>query len=292
MRALDSSSIVNGLSVDLEEWFQVANAGGAIDRSDWEQLSDRIEPNCDRLLAMFEETAVKATFFVPGAVARRWPQLLGRIVRHGHEIANHGWDHVRVSRLDRAQFRHDLIRSKAALEDAAGVAVSGYRAASFSLERHMPWAYSELAEQGYAYSSSVNPARGDPRGWGDAPRFAFKPLPWSDLVELPLTTAEFAGRRVMVGGGTFRHKPYSVARWAIRQVNQRNRRPAIFFIHPWEVDPLQQPVTGAHLKLRSQGREASMDMPMRLERVLREFAWGRLDVLASREAPLAVELAA
>lgn len=289
---MDSETIINGLSVDLEDWFQVANWAGAIDRSDWEQLSDRIEPNCDRLLAMFGEAAVKATFFVPGVVALRCPQLLERIARQGHEIASHGWDHARVSRLDRAQFRQDLIRAKAAIEDAAGVAVSGYRAASFSLDQRMPWAYRELAEQGYAYSSSVNPARGDSLGWRDAPRFAFKPLPWSNLVELPLTTAEFAGTRLMAAGGTFRHSPYAVARWAIRQVNRRDRRPAIFYVHPWEVDQLQQPVTGARLRLQGQGRGGSIDMQVRLERILREFAWGRLDVLALREAPLAVELAA
>jgi polysaccharide deacetylase family protein (PEP-CTERM system associated) len=283
---------VNGISVDLEDWFQVANRAGAIDRADWEQLGDRIERNCDRLLALFDDAAIKATFFVPGSLAKRRSELLGRIAAQGHELASHGWDHARVFMLDRAQFAEDLRRTRVAIEDAAGVSVTGFRAPSFSIDYRTPWAYRELAEQGYTYSSSVIPGWHQPWAWHDAPRFAFRPLPWSGLVELPLTTAQFAGSHLVAGCGFFRARPYAIARWAARQVNRSEHRPAVFFLHPWEVDPMQLRRNERRLSA-ARGGAASIDSGVDpLVGVLKEFAWGRLDLLALREAPRALELAA
>ena len=288
-----SERMVNGLSVDVEDWFQVGAFEGVIDRSNWDGLSDRVERNCSAILDMFAKADVKATFFALGWVAQRHGPLMRRIVEAGHELASHGWDHERVFRMDRAGFTADLERSRKVLEDASGVQITGYRAPSFSIDSRTPWAYMALAEQGYAYSSSVAPITHDHYGWRDAPRFAFKPLPWSDLIELPVTTAQFAGRRLAAGGGGFfRVLPYGFSRWAIRQVNTRDQRPAVFYFHPWEIDPDQPRVTGASLRSRVRHYTNLGVMSAKLEQLVREFAWGRMDLLAHREAVHAVDLAA
>ena len=230
----------NGLSVDVEDWFQVGAFESVIERADWDGLADRVERNCAAILDMFAEAGVKATFFTLGWVANRHPALMRRISEAGHELASHGWDHQRVFRMDLASFASDLEMSRKAIEDASGQRVTGYRAPSFSIDHRTPWAYMILAEQGFAYSSSVAPIAHDHYGWSDAPRFAFKPLPWSDLIEIPVTTALFAGRRLAAGGGGFfRVLPYGFSRWAIRQVNRSDGRPAVFYFHPWEIDPEQ-----------------------------------------------------
>ena len=288
-----SERVVNGLSVDVEDWFQVGAFEGVIDRSNWDGLSDRVERNCSAILDMFAAADVKATFFTLGWVAQRHGGLMRRIVEAGHELASHGWDHERVFRLDQTSFTADLERSRKVLEDAAGVQITGYRAPSFSIDQRTPWAYMALAEQGFVYSSSVAPISHDHYGWPEAPRFAFKPLPWSDLVEIPVTTAHFAGRRLAAGGGGFfRVLPYGFSRWAIRQVNTRDQRPAVFYFHPWEIDPDQPRVSGAALRSRVRHYTNLGVMAAKLEQLVREFEWGRMDVLAHREAARAVDLAA
>ncbi len=288
-----AEQVVNGLSVDVEDWFQVGAFEGVIDRSNWDGLADRVDRNCSAILEMFAKTDVKATFFALGWVAQRHGPLMRRIVEAGHELASHGWDHQRVFRMDRAAFAADLERSRKVLEDASGMPVTGYRAPSFSIDSRTPWAYMVLAEQGYAYSSSVAPITHDHYGWREAPRFAFKPLPWSNLIEIPVTTAHFAGRRLAAGGGGFfRVLPYGFSRWAIRQVNTRDRRPAVFYFHPWEIDPDQPRVTGASLRSRVRHYTNLGAMSAKLEQLVSEFAWGRMDLLAHREAAFAVELAA
>ena len=288
-----AEQVVNGLSVDVEDWFQVGAFEGVIDRSNWDGLTDRVDRNCSAILEMFAKADVKATFFALGWVAQRHGPLMRRIVEAGHELASHGWDHERVFRMDRAAFAADLERSRKVLEDASGMPITGYRAPSFSIDSRTPWAYMVLAEQGYAYSSSVAPITHDHYGWREAPRFAFKPLPWSNLIEIPVTTAHFAGRRLAAGGGGFfRVLPYGFSRWAIRQVNTRDRRPAVFYFHPWEIDPDQPRVTGASLRSRVRHYTNLGAMSAKLEQLVSEFAWGRMDLLAHREAAFAVELAA
>ena len=285
--------VVNGLSVDVEDWFQVGAFEGVIDRDNWDGLSDRVERNCAAILDMFAAAEVKATFFTLGWVAQRHGGLMRRIVDAGHELASHGWDHERVFRLDRHSFAADLERSRKVLEDAAGVRITGYRAPSFSIDSRTPWAYMALVEQGFEYSSSVAPITHDHYGWREAPRFAFKPLPWADLIEIPVTTAHFAGRRLAAGGGGFfRVLPYGFSRWAIRQVNTRDQRPAVFYFHPWEIDPGQPRVTAASLRSRVRHYAKLDAMAGKLEQLIREFAWGRMDLLAHREAVHAVDLAA
>lgn len=285
IRAEHDGAIVNGLSVDVEDWFQVGAFESVIERDDWNSLSDRVERNVREILDLFDEAQVQATFFALGWVAKRHGGLMREIVVRGHELASHGWDHSRVFRMERATFAEDITRARKVLEDAAGVPILGYRAPSFSIDRRTPWAFMELAEQGYTYSSSVAPVSHDHYGWEDAPRFAFKPLPWSPLVELPVTTAMFAGKRLAAGGGGFfRVIPYGFTRWAIRQVNAREGRPAVFYFHPWEIDPGQPRVEGAPLKSRLRHYTNLDKMAGKLRQLVNEFAWGRMDVLAHREA--------
>ena len=284
---------VNGLSVDVEDWFQVGAFEGVIDRDSWDGLSGRVERNCDAILEMFDEADVKATFFTLGWVAQRQPALLRRIAEAGHELASHGWDHARVHTMNRKSFAADLDKSRKAIEDASGAQVTGYRAPSFSIDQRTPWAYMALAEQGFTYSSSVAPITHDHYGWREAPRFAFRPLPWSGLLEIPVTTAEFAGRRLAAGGGGFfRVLPYAFSRWAIRQVNNRDGRPAVFYFHPWEIDPQQPRVTNASMRSKLRHYTNLDVMAEKLKQLVLEFEWGRMDVLAAREAALATELAA
>lgn len=285
--------LVNGLSVDVEDWFQVGAFENVIDRRSWDSLSDRVERNVERILELFATCEVQGTFFTLGWVAARHGPLMRRIVEAGHELASHGWDHARVFTLGRDAFARDVERARKVLEDAAGVAITGYRAPSFSIDQRTPWAYAVLAEQGYAYSSSVAPITHDHYGWRDAPRFAFRPLASSSLVEIPVTTAQFAGKRLAAGGGGFfRVLPYAFSRWAIRQVNTQDRRPAVFYFHPWEIDPAQPRVAGAPLRSKLRHYTNLDVMAEKLEQLIREFAWGRMDLLAHLEAQNAVELAA
>lgn len=277
--------IVNGLSVDVEDWFQVGAFENVIERDAWDGLPLRVADNVARILDLFAEADAKATFFTLGWVAKRHPEVIRRIVDAGHEIASHGWDHARVHTLDRQSFSADIARARAVLEDAGGVPVTGYRAPSFSIDQRTPWAFEELAAQGYAYSSSVAPVAHDHYGWAEAPRFAFRPIPGQPLIEIPVTTAMLGGRRVAAGGGGFfRVLPYAFSRWAIRQVNRREERPAVFYFHPWEIDPQQPRVSNAPLRSRLRHYTNLEAMAGKLKALVHEFAWGRMDVIAHREA--------
>ncbi|TMM50022.1 XrtA system polysaccharide deacetylase [Qipengyuania marisflavi] len=285
--------IINGLSVDVEDWFQVGAFENTITRADWDSLELRVGDNVARILDLFDAAGVKATFFTLGWIAERNRQAMQAIVARGHELASHGYDHTRVFTLTPEQFAQDLAKSRAILEDTGGVAISGYRAPSFSIDARNPWAHRVLADHGYAYSSSVAPIVHDHYGWRDAPRFAFNPVPGSELVEIPVTTALFRGRRLAAGGGGFfRVLPYAFSRWAIRQVNGTEARPAVFYFHPWEVDPGQPRVAGAPLKSRLRHYTNLGRMQGKLSELLGDFSWGRMDELAAREAGRSLDWAA
>ena len=274
----------NGLSVDIEDWFQVGAFERTIARGDWDKLIPRVERNSDAVIALFDRAGVKGTFFTLGWVAQRYPALIRRIASAGHEVASHGWDHIRVFTMTPEQFREDVRRTRAVLEEASGQPVTGYRAPSFSIDKRTPWAHEILAEEGYVYSSSVAPVVHDHYGWPEAPRFAFRPVTGSPLVELPITTARI-GSRVLAagGGGFFRLFPYAFSRWAIRQVNA-DERPAIFYFHPWEIDPGQPRVADAPLKSRLRHYARLSAMESKLERIMREFRWGRVDAVARAQS--------
>ena len=277
--------IVNGLSVDVEDWFQVGAFERVIDRAQWDNLDLRVERNVDAILGLFDEAGVKGTFFTLGWVAQRCPSMMRRIADAGHEIASHGWDHARVFTMDAKAFCADLARAREVLEQSAGQAVIGYRAPSFSIDPRAPFAHRVLAEAGYRYSSSVAPIAHDHYGWREAPRFAFRPLADADLIEIPVTTVEWAGRRMAAGGGGFfRLFPYAVSRRALARVNDRDARPALTYFHPWEIDPGQPRVAHAPLKSRLRHYSRLDAMAGKLRRLLSDFAWGRMDELALREA--------
>jgi len=277
----------NALSVDVEDWFQVGAFEGVIDKGSWDGLIHRVERNTEAVMALFAEANVNATFFTLGWVANRYPALIRRIAEAGHEVASHGWDHERVFRMTPEQFESDLKHARAAIEDAAGQAVTGYRAPSFSIDMRTPWAHAILADAGYRYSSSIAPVIHDHYGWPDAPRFAFRPLTDSALIELPVTTVALRGRNFAAGGGGFfRLFPYDLSRWAIRRVNGRENRPAVFYFHPWEIDPAQPRVRNAPIKSRLRHYMNLENMAPKLKKLLKDFSWGRTDEVAAEQAAL------
>lgn len=274
--------VTNALTVDVEEWFQVHALAGVIQRPDWSALPARVEAATDRILEMLAETGNRATFFTLGWVARRHPRLVRRIVDAGHELASHGWDHQRVDALGPERFRDDLRAAKRCLEDLTGAPVRGYRAPSFSVGAATPWAHAILAEEGHSYSSSIYPIRHDSYGMPDAPRFPFRP--GDGVIELPPATVEVLGRRLpCAGGGYFRLAPYALSRAGLRHLNGTEKAPAIFYFHPWEIDPGHPVPRGLRWKVRLRHRLNLTRMERRLRALLRDFAWDRVDRVFERE---------
>ncbi|WP_426955489.1 XrtA system polysaccharide deacetylase [Muricoccus radiodurans] len=270
----------NAMSVDVEDWFQVQAFAQAIRREDWDSLASRVEENTNRVLDAFAAAGVRATFFCLGWVAERQPVLIRRIVAAGHELASHGYGHEQVDAIGEAAFRADIRRARRVLEDAGGVAVTGYRAPTFSIGPRTPWAHAVLAEEGHRYSSSVFPVRHDLYGAPDAPRGPHRPRP-DGVVELPMTTVRAGGDRrgrnlPCAGGGWFRLMPYPLFRFGLRRVNRTEGRAGIFYFHPWEVDPGQPRVAAGRLS-RFRHYTGLSRMEGRLERLLRDFSWGRMD---------------
>lgn len=276
-------TVLNGLSVDVEDWFQVGAFENSIARGDWDGLERRVEANTDRVLDLFAAAGVQGTFFTLGWVAERHPALIRRIAEAGHEVASHGWDHRRVFTMTPDEFRADIARARAVLEDAAGMAVNGYRAPSFSFDRRTPWAHAVLAEAGYCYSSSIAPLRHDHYGWPLAPRVPFRPLADARLIELPVTIARVLGREVTAGGGFFRLLPGTVVARAIRAANAEGEA-AIFYFHPWEIDPGQPRVRHAPLKSRLRHYARLGAMAGKLRTLIGSHRWGRVDALAEHAA--------
>lgn len=276
--------ILNAMSIDIEDWFQVGAFENVIARDSWESLPSRVERNSDAALELFAEAGVKATFFTLGWVAERHPALIRRFADAGHELASHGWDHKRVFTFTPDQFRADIRRARAAIEDASGQRIEGYRAPSFSIDARNPWAHAVLAEEGYSYSSSVAPIAHDHYGWREAPRFMFNPVAGSDLVELPVTTVQVAGRRLAAGGGGFfRMLPYAFSSWAVGRVNIFENRPAAFYFHPWEIDPDQPRVAAAPLRSRIRHYSRLSGMRSKMLKLLGEFSWGTTATVVANE---------
>jgi len=270
------SQLRNAMTIDVEDYFQVSAFAPYIARGDWERCECRVERNVDRILAMLDRHGVKATFFTLGWIAERYPGLVQRIAHAGHELASHGYGHERASDLSVDAFRQDVVRAKQLLEDIAGQAVQGYRAPSFSIGTANLWAFDVLQEAGYRYSSSVYPIRHDHYGMPDAPRFAH---PVRDgLLEVPITTLEMFGRNLPAsGGGYFRLLPYALSRWMFQRVNEQARQSAIFYFHPWEIDPEQPRVAGIDAKTRFRHYVNLPRNEAKLDRLLSDFSWGRMD---------------
>lgn len=276
--------IRNAMSVDVEDWFQVGAFEKVIRKEDWPRYELRVEANTDAVLQLFADADVKATFFTLGWVAERFPALIRRIAGQGHEVASHGCDHKRVFQMTPDEFATDIATSKSQLEDACGIAVTGYRAPNFSIDQRTPWAHALLAEAGYRYSSSVAPLAHDHYGWPEAPRFLWKPLANSDFLELPVSTVRLAGKNFAAGGGGFfRLLPYPVSHATISRVNGEGR-PAIFYFHPWDMDPGQPFMSDAPLKSRLRHYTNLARMAGKLRHVMRDFAWGRVDDVVVAES--------
>jgi len=270
--------IKNAMSIDVEDYFQVSAFAPHIRREDWDSLPCRVERNVDVILGLLDEAGSKATFFTLGWIAERYPQVVRRIVDNGHELASHGYGHQRASDLTPEQFRDDIVRAKSILEHLGGVAVRGYRAPSFSINRNNWWAVEELENAGYVYSSSIYPVKHDHYGMPDAPRFPNRPNGESGILELPPTTFPLLGRNLpAAGGGWFRLLPYQMSRWMLRRVNAQDQAPCMFYFHPWEIDPEQPRQHGISAKTRFRHYVNLQRMPGRMRQLLNDFEWDRVD---------------
>lgn len=268
--------IVNALTIDVEDYFQVSAFSAHVQRSAWESLPCRVEANIDRILSLLSEANVRATFFSLGWIADRYPAMIRRVFDGGHEIASHGYDHHRATEQKYGAFLADIRLAKAVLEDVSGNEVKGYRAPSFSIGTRNTWAFDCIADAGYRYSSSVYPIRHDHYGVPDAPRFAHEVR--TGLLEVPVTTVRLLSANWPAGGGGyFRLLPYCMSRWSIRRVNAIDRQPAMFYFHPWELDPEQPRIKGPGMKARFRHYLNLERMAPRLHRLLADFRWDRAD---------------
>ena len=271
-----STNPLNALTVDVEDYFQVSAFEGCVARGQWNQLPSRIEYNVERIVQLFGTYEIKATFFTLGWIAEHFPQLVRQIADAGHEIASHGYQHIRISDQNPEQLQQDVVRTKKLLEDVTGQSVLGYRAASFSIGGDNLWALSVLEEAGYRYSSSIYPINHDLYGMPEAPRFPFR-LHQGGLLEIPITTIRIMGRNLPCGGGGyFRLVPYSVFSWAMRRINEGEHQSNVFYFHPWEIDPHQPRLNGISFKSRFRHYLNIDKMEERLKHLLSDFNWERM----------------
>lgn len=267
----------NALTIDVEDYFQVSAFTPHIPRTDWAVRECRVERNVDCILAMLDTHGTKGTFFTLGWLAERYPKVVRRIVDNGHELASHGYGHERASDQTPESFFADIHLAKLILEDLSGHEVKGYRAPSFSIGEKNLWAFECLEKAGYRYSSSIYPIRHDHYGMPNAPRHAHA---IGGLVEIPCTTLRFLNRNWPAsGGGYFRLMPYALSRWMIERINRVDQLPAVFYFHPWEVDPGQPRIAGISAKTRFRHYVNINRMEQRLNRLLADFEWGRMDEL-------------
>jgi polysaccharide deacetylase family protein (PEP-CTERM system associated) len=274
------------MTVDVEDYFQVSAFERFVSRDQWATLESRVCRNTDRLLEMFEEKDVKATFFVLGWVAERFGALVKRIAAAGHEVASHGYAHRLIYHQTPAEFREDVRRAKALLEDLSGQVVSGFRAPSYSVTAQTLWAIDVLIEEGHTYDASVFPIHHDRYGIPWSPRYPYVITGGhGTLVEMPGSTVRFAGLNFPVGGGGyFRLLPYAWTRRGIARINRIEERPAIFYLHPWEIDP-DQPRLHADLIGRFRHYTNLSRTESRLRSLLSEFRFGPLSNLVDSQAP-------
>jgi len=258
--------MTNFLTIDVEDYFQVSAFENVSPPETWGGRECRVERNTELILEILDERNVTATFFILGWIAKRYPELIRSIASRGHEIASHGFGHQRICNIDRRTFREDIRRSKSLLEEITGDQVYGYRAPSYSISQKTEWAFDELCEADYQYDSSIFPIRHDLYGIPDWSRFAGYAVKEEDgcwrssdcasanrpsLQELPITTLRIFKRNFPIaGGGYFRLLPYAVTNWGLKKINQQDRRPFIFYLHPWELDPQQPRMKNISLKSR------------------------------------------
>jgi polysaccharide deacetylase family protein (PEP-CTERM system associated) len=266
--------IVNAMTVDVEDYFQVSAFENHIAKSQWDNLQHRVKNNTFRILDLFSQHNVKATFFTLGWVAERYPEIVKRIVTEGHELASHGYEHIRVTEQTPEQFRADIKKTKQILEDIGGQAIVGYRAASYSIGANNLWALQVLEEEGHLYSSSIYPVKHDLYGMPSAPRFSFAPENTRNLLEIPITTLQILNKNIPCGGGGFfRLYPYFLSKMAYKYLNSIENQPGIFYFHPWEIDPDQPRQQNLPFKSRFRHYLNLNRVENRLNNLLNDFAW-------------------
>jgi len=268
----------NALSIDVEDYFQVSAFEPYITKVQWHSLPHRVENNTHKILDLLDYKQVKATFFTLGWIAERYPSLIKRIVADGHELACHGYEHIRVTEQTPDQFRADVYKAKNILEQFSTKEIKGYRAASYSIGASNLWALNVLQELGFKYSSSIYPVKHDLYGMPEAPRFMFEPIQHSDFKEIPITTLQFANKNWPCGGGGFfRFYPYALSKWALNRVNHQEHQSAIFYFHPWEIDAKQPRQKGLSFKTRTRHYLNLEKMDARLKQLLTDFKWDTME---------------
>jgi polysaccharide deacetylase family protein (PEP-CTERM system associated) len=274
--------IINAMTVDVEDYFHVTAFADDIKSEDWHSLEYRAEKNTERVLQIFSEGGVKATFFVLGWIAMKSPNLIRKIYAEGHEIACHGMTHQLVYQQTQETFLQETRDSKHLLEDLISDSVIGYRAASYSIVQRSYWALEVLEELGFKYDSSIFPIRHDIYGMPDAPRFPFHPIS-SQLIEIPLTTVEVLGYRLPCGGGGyFRILPYFLFKAGLERVNKKDKMPGVFYFHPWEIDT-EQPRMNTNWRSGFRHYHNISHTKLRLMRLLNDFRWGRIDKVFDKD---------
>lgn len=269
-----SYTIKNYLTIDVEDYYQVAAFDNIVNIEDWDNYESRVDANTRRILALLAQHQVKATFFVMGWIAERHPELVKEIQHQGHEIGCHSYCHRKIYQLTPDEFREDTKRAKTIIEDITGVPVRGYRAPSYSITKKSLWALDILEEMGFEYDSSIFPIYHDNYGIPDAPRFEYK-LPNHDMKEYPISTSLIMGRKIPVaGGGYFRLFPYWFTKMALKKINDKEKKPFIFYLHPWEVDPGQPRMAGAKLLSRFRHYNNLEKTAERLTNLLLDFDFG------------------
>ena len=268
--------ITNFLTIDVEDYFQVAAFEQQITPDDWPQFKSRVAVNTGNILNILEKYNVKATFFIVGWIAEKHPELVREISKRGHEIGCHSYKHQRIHTFTEEAFKEDTRKAKEIIEDISGRQVVGYRAPTYSITRDTLWALEILAKLGFTYDSSIFPIYHDNYGIPDAPRFPYK-HEGLDLIEYPISTALVLGRKVPVsGGGYFRLFPYRFTRMALKTINEKEKQPFVFYMHPWEIDPDQPRIKNISLLSRFRHYNNLSKTSSRLHMLLSDFHFGPL----------------
>jgi len=272
-------SMLNALSIDVEDYFHVEAFAAKISPKDWHGFTPRVERNVSLILEILARHQSSATFFILGWVADRYPNVVRLIANAGHEIGCHGYAHQRIHRQTREQFRQDVRMARQRLTDQIQAPIYCYRAPTFSITKSTLWALEVLAEEGFTIDSSIFPVRHDLYGIPDANRF---PHCRNRILEFPPTTIRIASCNIGVaGGGYLRMLPYGFTRWAIRKVNKTECQPVMVYFHPWELDP-EQPRIAAPLRSRLRHYTNLSGMQRKIERLLADFRFSTVSEVCKR----------
>lgn len=274
--------IKHAMTVDVEDFFHVSAFESIIPQKKWSTYPSRVQSNTEKILQLFDEHNVKATFFVLGWVAKQSPRLIREIHQMGHEIGCHSYHHKKVDTMNADTFRKDCVMAKTLLEDIIQAPVLGYRAPTYSINPTTPWAHHVLEELGFVYSSSIYPIKHDIYGWPGAPRFPFTATP-GGLIEIPISTYKTSISLPCGGGGYFRFFPYAFSKFMLKQIEKKEKHPCVFYFHPWEIDSQQPKQQGISFKTRFRHYLNLHKMQSRVERLLKDFHWDTMHDVFIRE---------